>query len=696
MASLNETIADRLRAHTISLLRVAADFRAPLHALLLDLETDLIAAVMRADLGRDEITRFQRSRLDRMLGQVQGAIRTVYGDIADEHDDYERDLAGHEAQYAARVVNGAASVDLIPGLQLTPEFVEKILDGTMIEGAPSRNWWEKQAADVAVRFEGEMRKGIVTGETNDQLVRRIRGTREASFRDGVMPIARRNAEALVRSSTLAVANQARQEVWEKNDDLIASYMQVSTLDSRTTRLCIARSGKRWDAKTKEPIGHDFKFRVPPLHWQCRSTMVPVTKTFRDMGIDLDEVPPSTRASIDGQVPADMSFDEWLKGKDEAFQNDLLGKGRADLFRSGKITLTDLVDQNDRPLTIAELHALTGVPQAANVERPPGVGPRGWETDTLTGKWLDASLAETAHPAIQRAIAATPRAPVGVSKHATAYYHWIDSEDEANQRGRIYMLPTDEPGSTEANARARQGTFRHEYGHYLDANIGGDGAPRSKGAAALLSDTPDFKHAQFLDAREIREGTEGKKAGKLGDTEKSFDVRSRIFNAREGDSAASPERRAFWNRELGRHGITFDDAIEIIRRDASSMRGEAFSPANAFRYDGKILDLVAGLDARDANRVLRVFDAFDRTMGLTGKFADLLAGLTTNDVGFGHSKDYMKQANGAFGRTEAFANVVALSGDDLPVWGKIADRFAPRFSRLVLERLEEHAGKAISS
>ena len=36
------------------------------------------------------------------------------------------------------------------------------------------------------------------------------------------------------------------------------------------------------------------------------------------------------------------------------QNDVLGPGRAKLFRAGKITVRELVDQSDRPLTLAEL------------------------------------------------------------------------------------------------------------------------------------------------------------------------------------------------------------------------------------------------------------------------------------------------------------------------------------------------------
>jgi hypothetical protein len=79
----------------------------------------------------------------------------------------------------------------------------------------------------------------------------------------------------------------------------------------------------------------------------------VLKSFKELGVDLPEFSESTRASMDGQVPAKMTYNEWLKGKPAAFQNEVLGPSRAKLFRAGmpvdrfvnragdKLTLDDL-------------------------------------------------------------------------------------------------------------------------------------------------------------------------------------------------------------------------------------------------------------------------------------------------------------------------------------------------------------------
>ena len=90
---------------------------------------------------------------------------------------------------------------------------------------------------------------------------------------------------------------------------------------------------------------------------CRSSLVPVTKSFRELGIDADEIPEGTRASQYGQVSAGTDFGAWLKGQPREVIDDALGKGRADLFLSGKISMSQLVDPRTlKPLTLAELRA----------------------------------------------------------------------------------------------------------------------------------------------------------------------------------------------------------------------------------------------------------------------------------------------------------------------------------------------------
>ena len=132
------------------------------------------------------------------------------------------------------------------------------------------------------------------------------------------------------------------------------------LDSRTTFICSSRDGALWDKNGNglNALGKSNNYRVPPLHFGCRSILVPVIKSWEDMTKQLKgEIPESTRSSIDGQVSSGMNFNSWIKAKPKAFQESYFGKGRYDLWKDGKITLSDLVTQNGKTLNLDELREL---------------------------------------------------------------------------------------------------------------------------------------------------------------------------------------------------------------------------------------------------------------------------------------------------------------------------------------------------
>jgi len=91
---------------------------------------------------------------------------------------------------------------------------------------------------------------------------------------------------------------------------------------------------------------------------CRCSLVPVLRTWRELGVNIDEMKPSTRASMDGSVE-DTSFNDWLKRQPTARIEKVMGKGRAELFQAGKLSINDMVD-GVRPMTLGELRAKHGI------------------------------------------------------------------------------------------------------------------------------------------------------------------------------------------------------------------------------------------------------------------------------------------------------------------------------------------------
>ena len=167
----------------------------------------------------------------------------------------------------------------------------------------------------------------------------------------VMDLSRRNAESLVRTSVQTVANETRDKTFAQNGDLVKGKEWVAALDNRTCLVCGSLDGKRWDLEGN-PIGHSVPYKSAPAHYNCRCSFVPILKTWKEMGIDIDELPEISRASMDGQVQY-KTFSDWLKRQPDGRIEATLGKRRAELYQSGKLTIDQLM-RDGKPLSVKEL------------------------------------------------------------------------------------------------------------------------------------------------------------------------------------------------------------------------------------------------------------------------------------------------------------------------------------------------------
>lgn len=354
----NDRIADLFTDHALDLQRLAAGDARNVAKFLRELESELVALLAKADPTGVGAQSYRAKRLASLLDQVRETIRQAYRQIGNSVRAELIELADIESAFVARAVNQGLGVALATS-NITRNMAASLVGDMLVQGAPVSDWWSRQAGDTLAKFTDQMRLGIAEGETNAQLIRRIRGgTQNGVPVQGIMDISRRNAESLARSATQAVAGRARQMAFEQNADILSAVQWRATLDTRTTMDCASRDGKLYTVLDHKPIGHSLPWGggAGNLHWGCRSTTAPVTKSWRELGIDMDEAPAGTRASVDGQVAGDTTFEGWLDRQSKARQTEILGAGRAELYRSGKISFRDLVDGNGRELSLSELRA----------------------------------------------------------------------------------------------------------------------------------------------------------------------------------------------------------------------------------------------------------------------------------------------------------------------------------------------------
>lgn len=339
--------AARMLRHQVDLLRLEAGARLGVLERLSRLSRELEALVRRGN-----VSEFSKRRIDQLLSSADATIQRYYEGISRSMGKVLDGAGDSSARHAKGTVEATlAAADVTANLP-TEAYLERLESNAIVQGAPSAEWWERQADDTSQRFSNAVRQGAVAGDTVEQMAARVAGRRGYP---GVMDIAMSNARSLVHTSVMEVANEARMQTFRQNADVVEGVRQVSTLDSHTTEICMAYDGCEWDLDGEPRDGTELPFEGgPPRHWGCRSVLVPITKSFKELGVNAEEPGPGERASADGQVPGDMTFGDWLDTQTKEEQDDILGPGRAEMWRGGKITLTQLLDLRGNPLTLEQL------------------------------------------------------------------------------------------------------------------------------------------------------------------------------------------------------------------------------------------------------------------------------------------------------------------------------------------------------
>lgn len=259
-------------------------------------------------------------------------------------------LAVYEANYTARLYGGKIKKQngnkLYSSAKKTPLVGGALVDDLLLKIAVSA----RQKVEYAIR------DGISSSKTNQEIIQRIRGTKRQNYDDGILNTSKSDIERTVRTVRSHVANQAYLDSFRQ---LGFEYVKlVATLDGRTSKLCAFLDGKVWK------IG-DPEIRIPPLHPNCRSILVPVDKDGLLIGerpFVMDErkvkdIPKDERDQLIGQIDANTKFKEFFKKTDDFFQKEWLGPKRYKLYKEGNFDFDKFFDPDGQLYTLEHLKML---------------------------------------------------------------------------------------------------------------------------------------------------------------------------------------------------------------------------------------------------------------------------------------------------------------------------------------------------
>ena len=345
MPTTNEHIRDLEIRHQIGIQRLSSGVLKRLIPLFNAADAEIVGKLKAR--GATLEGSFTSVRLQKLLDNIREINRDAHVAIERELRGDLMDIAQYEAVFQQRLISSALPVALDI---VTPPLkaLRAVVTAQPFQARLLKEWVSELSDGKARRLRDSIRLGVIQGETVDQIVRRVRGTKALNYTDGVMQIGRRGAEAMVRTAVSHTTGAAQEAVYRANSDIIAKEQWVSTLDTRTCKHCMALDGRKFD------LGKGPK---RPAHIGCRCVRIPVTKSWKELGFDMDELSPSTRASMNGQVSSTETYDTWLRKQPKAVQDEALGPTRGALFRKGEMSVDRFTNRAGDELTLDQLRRL---------------------------------------------------------------------------------------------------------------------------------------------------------------------------------------------------------------------------------------------------------------------------------------------------------------------------------------------------
>tara|TARA_Y100000310_G_scaffold152539_1_gene152015 strand:+ start:1005 stop:2105 length:1101 start_codon:yes stop_codon:yes gene_type:complete len=289
--------------------RIEGELRPRIVALLTD--------ALDRDLTKGEITRLWRAR----------GLEAEVLDALDEYSGFAgRTIAGGQAEavqlardHARRIV----SAGLPPGIDVAvleaggvawnqiPDEALINLIGRLGDGSPLRSLLDEIGPGVTARVQQELATAVVTGTGPRVAGQRLRNV----FGEGLS-----RALMVSRTEILRSYREGNRAQWLANPSVVRRWERRSARNERTCMACVALDGTIYEV---EDPG-DF-------HINDRCSMIPITLTYREMGLDVDETPRSSISSRD-----------WFAAQPEATQRKMMGNRAFDAWTDGDIGFEDFV------------------------------------------------------------------------------------------------------------------------------------------------------------------------------------------------------------------------------------------------------------------------------------------------------------------------------------------------------------------
>jgi SPP1 gp7 family putative phage head morphogenesis protein len=332
----NQAIFDRQVEHLVRSRLYAKDIQKTIESLGADHRSRLVR------LFRRDETQFFKEEVTRYIQTLQTTAGSSF-----------RDFIGAELDFQAGSINKSAGSFFEIRRPDPKEVGRRLLATPMRFGnsgdasPPMGVSFQRLGQSELTRLNREVRQGIVNGLTSTEIESRILKTAK---------LTENQARTIVTTGFTHAEELTTRAFWDENTEILSGYTFTAILDGNTTVICASTDGRFFP---KDDVRLE-----PPLHWGCRSSLVPVLKSHQALletnspRIDKDALLELKPSNFDGQPAARENFEQWLRRQTFAKKVSVLGSEDAvSLFQRGSLRLKEFFSSHATPMAIGTLRKL---------------------------------------------------------------------------------------------------------------------------------------------------------------------------------------------------------------------------------------------------------------------------------------------------------------------------------------------------
>jgi len=347
----------------------------------------LMSSISRLeDYGSGYTKQYRLDRLNVQLNEIDHILRNATVDSVNNLTYNLEQFSMVEADFYHSLLGNTFNNIGVNITRIPYEQVSEIVR-TPLGGATYSDRMLLRYQESVFLMKNELTQSVILGENMAKASRRLVGV-GVDVGGELGKRIKNQSEVIARTEIMRVSNGVSRRIYEENKDILKGVQYLATLDDRTCPVCGVNDGKIFYFD-KNPVTSGEQ---PPLHPRCRCVLIPITKTWKELGAEKQEPPEGGRPFVykgtpphnlssrmlqfqgnpnkwAGDVPASLNYEQWLRTmnvEDSTFVKNILGPNRYRYWSEGRLTLKQMVSDN-RVLTLDELATLPTRPTT------PGVG-----------------------------------------------------------------------------------------------------------------------------------------------------------------------------------------------------------------------------------------------------------------------------------------------------------------------------------